>query len=284
MSQSYTIGVDRKGDHFYTAQVARDTGRPEVRSLVRFNCRQIHENNDLDGANVVLSVPDHQVLAKRLRLDDIDAPDFRDRCTFELAQAMFEPEDAFRFDLLAIADSHYQLGLIYRREQLDNMLSEYSPGAEPTQVGYLVRAAALGRGYLSFCRQVPGELIALADFTDNLASICLIRHRQVVELAFLTLEEGDLSSDADIKRTTIEFKTVVNFKLSSCADRGISLPLAALVLNGDRIDSRVRNVFAEYFPVGVSAPEIHRGFFHEQVDVNEIPLGSYLVALGLTVN
>ncbi len=284
MSGLRTIGIDRRGNDLYRACVTCDAGRPEVLALDRFDRGELHESRHLDGEKLVLSVPDSQVLVKRLRLSEHDGPDIRERCRFELAQSVLEPENMFQFDLLAANDDHCRLGLIYRRERLENLLPEYHLEGEPAGVEYLIRAAALGRGYLSFCRQIPGELVALVDFTDDLASICFVHHKRLVELTHLVLGGADLSSESSLKRIAVELRTVVNFKLASFADRGTNLPLAGLVLNGSQVDERVQAIFVEYFPVGVSTPEIHLGFIGDTVDLKGVSPENYLVALGLTVN
>ena len=283
MKGSFTVGIDRRGDRFYAVKVTANAGRPKVTGIHEYS------QNDPEGItlshddSVAISVPDDQVLVKSLNLDADSSIDMHARGCFELAQSMLEPETMFRFDVLDTNNSQWQLGLVYRQEHLDRQRSEYC-GDQITDVTYLVRAAALGRGYLAFARQAPGELIALADFSGGLVSICFIQGRQLVSLAHVILGESALASEETLEKTVMEFRTVVNFRLASLADRGMTLPLSTLLLSGNQIDQNVRDGFARYFPAGIGTPEINPGFLSADVSIDGTPLEHFLVAMGLTVN
>ena len=150
--------------------------------------------------------------------------------------------------------------------------------------GYLARAAALGRGYLTFGRRVPGELVALADSDGRTFSICLVYRSEIVSLARLDLREPSADIADPPERTALELKTVINLKLAGLSGNGINLPLSALILNGIPQGTEVWEAIAQYFPAGMTTPEINQGYLSEGLACEDDSAEGYLVALGLTVN
>lgn len=283
MSPLTVVGIDRRGNSCYAVRVTESTGRPEVHSVVCHD--DDHRPDDFlsDHDRVVLSVPDDLVQVKSLCLNHSDPIDIRARARFELAQSLLEPESEFLFDILITDESDQLLGLIYRYRRLEELQSEYGVN-NFNGVSYLIRAAALGRGYLAYARQVPGELVALVDFDGRLASICLIYRRRIVGLAHLATGHPDHASDEELSRMAAEFRTVLNFKLASLANQGVSLPLSELLLSGAGTDNRFQDMLKSHFPTGVGRPELNTGYFGDKVTAGDVPLSNYLVALGLIVN
>lgn len=283
MNRLAVVGIDRRGNSCYAVQVSESAGRPEVHSVVCYKNDHVPENLLSDQNRVVLSVPDDQVQVKPLSLSHSDPIDVSDRARFELSQSLLEPESEFLFDILVSDQSDRMMGLIYRKHGLEELQSEYGI-TNLSEVSYLIRAAALGRGYLAYAREVPGELVALVDFDGRLASICLIYRRRMVGLAHIVSGSLDHASDEELSRLAAELRTVMNFKLSTLANQGISLPLSELLLSGSGNDNRLRATLQPHFPTGVGQPELNTGYFGERVAAGEVPLSDYLVALGLIVN
>jgi hypothetical protein len=283
MNGTVAVGIDRRGDSFYAVKMTTTGGRTEVAGFYEYSPNDPQGITFSPGDSVAISVPDDQVIVKPLNLDADGQIDVHACGCFELAQSMLEPETAFRFDVLDTDSSHWQLGLVYRRQRLDQQRSEYC-GDRATEVTFLVRAAALGRGYLAFARQAPGELIALADIAGALVSICFIQDRQLVGLAHSVLDEAAFASDETLEKMAMELRTVVNLGLASLAGRGITLPLTTLLLSGKQIDQRVSDAFTRYFPSGINAPEVNLSFLSRDARIETTPPEHFLVAMGLTVN
>jgi hypothetical protein len=283
MNQLTVVGIDRRGNSCYAVRVSESTGRPEVHSVVCYENDHFPENFLSDHDRVVLSVPDDQVQVKSLCLNHSDPIDICERARFELTQSLLESESEFSFDFLISEESDRLLGLIYRSHRLEELQSEYGVD-NLSEVSYLIRAAALGRGYLAYAREVPGELVALVDFDGRLASICLIYRRRIVELAHIVSGPLDHASEEEQSRLAAELRTVLNFKLATLANQGISLPLSELLLSGTGTDNRLRDMLQPHFPTGVGKPELNTGYFGEKVATEEVRLSNYLVALGLIVN
>ncbi|HUV30636.1 MAG TPA: hypothetical protein VMY05_06090 [Acidobacteriota bacterium] len=283
MNRTSVVGIDCRDGRLYLARVVHGGGRPEVDSLSTLSRDEISEGCIRDGDRLILSVPDNMVLVKALHLDRTDPVALDRRVYFELGRSVLEPETEFLFDALIPEDLPLQLGLIYRRERLRDLLAECGCSGQDN-VGYLVRAAALGRGYLTFCRPASGELVALVDIAPSLVSICILYRRRLVCLAHLADSAGRQATDETINKLAIECRTIVNFKLAALADVGITLPLSSVVLSGADAGERVRDVFSRRFSACVSGPEINRAFFTESTAGADVDPEQYLVALGLAVN
>ncbi|MFZ5980536.1 MAG: hypothetical protein ACOYVF_07865 [Candidatus Zixiibacteriota bacterium] len=283
------IGLDCRREFFYTARVQTGLGRPEVHALVRFKKGQLPEYQLLQESEIYFCVPDDEVIVKKVRVSKSNIAAIEQLVEFELSRSMLDSEDNFRFSYLPVGNSDSYLGFVYRRHHLEEMtrflgldLSERSL----TSGGYLIRAAALGKGYLNFCRPVSEELVCLADINDRIVSICFLYKNRIINLGYMNLAAGAFDSDSSIRKAAIDFKTLVNFKLSALSENGVTVPLSGLVMCGDGLDTKIRTIFAEFFPVGVAAPSVIGEYFvgNEVRQRFEIPLEKYLVALGLAVN
>jgi hypothetical protein len=249
--------------------------------------RSGQESSDFLGeGGTVLSVPDSEVMVKLLCIGDENSESATDRLEFELAQCLLEDEENFEFRFHPVDDRGTYLGLVFRREALENLSLERGlpEHKEDGCFDFQLRSLALGRGYLTFCKKEEGELICLVDLSDAAASICLVHQQNVVDLAHLPLAGRDLSSEREQQRLAVDLKTMLNFKLSVLRDRGISQPLAALILSGEHVDAEFRRVAQGYFPMGVRPPQVHPGFLDESLKGASVSTELFLVALGLTVN
>ncbi|UCC43774.1 MAG: hypothetical protein JSU65_11715 [Candidatus Zixiibacteriota bacterium] len=279
MSDPAVSGIDRRSEFLYLAEVVEPSVRPNVRRLERFRPRAGSDEMDVVAENLRLAVPDVEVIFKHLSLIGSDPRSLDARGRFELTRSVLEPENDYCFDLLCSSKHNRQVGLIYRHDRLAELTGYYGVKGDVTG-RYLARAAALGSGYLTFSRRVPGDLVALADYDGRLFSICLICKNEIVSLARLDLPVPDTSPE----RTALELKTVINLKLADLAGSGINLPLSALILNGIPEGTEVWEAVARYFPAGITTPEINRGYLSENTACGNEAAEDYLVALGLTLN
>lgn len=284
------VGLDQRDGRCHLAGVEQQTGRAEIKALVSVESEQVASHQLLGGGCIVYAVPDELVMVKKISLGDI-TPDLADSAArFELAQSLLEDEREFYFDIISTGSGNQFLGTITRRQRANQLITAVLPGdpnhARVDKKRYpftcRARAVALGKGYLAFCHRDAGELICLADFTEHLVSVCFVRHNNLVGLDRLKISGFDLSTDTGIGRMAVEFKTMVNFKLTSLFDNGVTVPLAALLINHDP-GSRVAEALSVYFPNIIGVPRINTGFFSDPSVADTTHLPDYLVALGLTV-
>jgi hypothetical protein len=279
------IGLDQRQGAVYAARVEHKTGRPEVKVLA-----VVDEGSDLpaellENGRAVVAVPDNEVTVKRITLpvNDVNHLDLKIR--FELAQSQLEDEEDFCFDIISTGRLNGFLGVIIRRTALSEIRSRLigSTTAGESDAGWRVRAAALGRAYLAFCRREGGELVCLADFNGPLASLCFVFRDHIVALAHLALARFDLTTPDGVRSAVVELKTVLNFRLAALFQEGITLPLSGLIVCGEAAGEEFRSTLGEFFPAGITSPNINSGFFTDPSQLASHPPDSFLVALGLTV-
>ncbi|TET93691.1 MAG: hypothetical protein E3J26_05910 [Candidatus Zixiibacteriota bacterium] len=293
-SNRITMGIDYRSGRYYTARVRQEASERKVTALVTATESELKEHQALEGEDIIFSVPDNEVVVKNLRLSQADKWNTDLLARFELSQSLLDDENEFCFATLSIGQPNRCLGLVTRRRNLEqltgSLLSSLNPAALLPK--YEMRAIALGKGYLNFCHPEQGELVCLADFGDNVASICFMSGGNIIGLAHLPRGQFDLSgpaltglnSEPGLKKMAVEFKTVVNFELPSLFKEGVAPPLSALIVSGDGSDSPVKSALGQHFQVPVTAPRIDKRFLQKEPAVVEGTLEDYLVAMGLTVN
>lgn len=278
------IGIDYRDGLFYVARVDHRSGRPEVKALVRFERDHFGAHALLEGGTTVFSVADDIVVAKRVAISD-NGRDANLKVRFELSQAILEDESLFYFDVLPTARTGCYLGLMIRKERLladfANLLNRQQSTLGEAQ--HLIRAAALARGYIGFCRQTGGELICLADFNGSLLSLALMYREQVIDLTYMDLGKFDLVAAPGLEKMAIDLKTVINYRISMLFAEGITVPLSALLIAGDRANQDTVKTLRRFFSIDTELPKVNPGFFSNPQALAEIPLEKYLVALGLAV-
>ena len=279
------IGIDLRGGLYYAARIEEGAGRPDIKALARFERAHLADHELLKGGRVVMSVPDNRIVIKRIGLPENES-DPAAKAKFELSQMLLEDEKEFLFDLIDTGRNNQYLGLIVRREQIDACFSRYSGELFTTSdnTDYRMRAAALAKGYLTFCRPVGGDLVCLADFNDESVSIVFVFRGRTIGFTHASLENLDLSVESDLQKMAIDFKTVINFALASLFEQGVTTPLSALVVSSDGPNGEITSALKTYFSIEIATAEINPGFLAERGDVAAIPMEKYLVALGLTIN
>ena len=283
---SVRIGVDCRGELMYAARVCHDGMRPQVKALVRLSRTHPKEHELLDDGEIVLAVPDDQVIVKRLVLPDAPSSDRPERARFEMSQAVLEDESLFQFDTVDTGQKDRLLGLIMRQESLLHLSGRNTGGlfAERQPLSYRMRAVALGRGYVEFCRPQAGELVCLVDFHDQLASVCFVCQKHVLAVSHMGLDNSGRRNLSDLPRLAMELKTLVNLQISLLFSEGITVPLSTLVVTGEGVNQRLMEALSQHFPGGVRTPEIYSGFFADPSKLNQIPIDNYLISLGLTID
>ncbi len=285
-SNRNNLGIDYRSGRYYTARVCESDAGHKVTALVTTAKSELNVRRTLENGDVIFSVPDNEIMVKRLNLTETNEWNSDILARFELSQSLLDDEGEFYFAALSTGQTNRCLGLVTRRRSVERLAGSLLslPDLAGQSLRCEMRAVALGKGYLNFCHPEQGELICLADFGDNIVSICFVSGTNVIGLAHLPFSRFDLNSEQGIKRMAVEFKTVVNFELPSLFERGVTSPLSALIVTGHGGDGSVKSALEEHFRFPVTALRIDRRLLGVSPAVVEEPLEDYIVAMGLAAN
>ena len=284
MNNAISIGIDNRDGVYFAARVDRHTGRPEVKALMRFDADHFNGHHLLEGGQIVVSIPEEQIMLKKIHLSNNENSILK--AQFELSQSLLDDPDQFVFDTIETELDSYYLGLIIRKEILKQNVDPFirQNGDQTISVKATIRAAALARGFLIFCRNNTSDLGAVVDFNKNSASIAFFYKQKIIDLVGFPTAKYDLTNQESLQNMGVELKTILNFKLSSFFENGITLPLSTLYALGEDMDSDSVKLLQEQLKIEVIRPEVNTGFLANRQNSSDIPLEKYLVALGLTVD
>lgn len=278
-----TIGIDNRDGTYFVARVDQTKGRPDIKALIRFDEEHFNGHHLLEGNRIVVSIPDNQIMIKYMQLPNSDNADLKVR--FELETALGETSDNYLFDIIPTKLDNYYVGLTVRKEITQTLIKPFvkQNGDINFSTGGTMRAAALARGFLTYCQQSGGELGAIVDFGNRTASVAFYYKQQIVDLCRLPLEINYFNDTDTFQKIIIDIKTLLNFKLAALLEKGISIPISKIFVIGEFLDEKMIENLHKNLKIEIARPEIHTGFITEQNKNHEIPLDKYLVALGLTV-
>ena len=276
------IGVDCRDGVYYVARVEHRAERPLVTALHTCDSNSLAACEALHDGQVIVAAPDDLVLVKAVRPDCAGRVDRRKQVFFELSQSLLDPVDDFLLDAFPTGLDGLMLGSAVRRSTLRTaVLDPFAAASGLTgESPCLLRAAALGRGFHRFAVREGGDFLVLLDFTRQLVSLCLVHAGQPVSFGHIAAARFDRADQHDCDRLAIELKTLVDFKLMSLFEYGLTLPLAGLVVAGTEEDDPVMAALGKYFSVRVAPARFNAGFFSGPMDADVRP-GDFLVALGL---
>jgi hypothetical protein len=275
------IGVDCRDNLYYAARLNYSGGRPDVKALLRLDKENLKNHHLLKGDNLIFSINDDKVTFKKIQIDKNDEM-LNEKVNFELAQSMLDDESNFIFDHIESYDTNKIIGMVVNRSGIEKIISDHS-FAKTAKVGFLARSLGLAKGYMTFCRQTGGELIALLDFNAPIVSIAFIYKNKIIDLAHVKMDNQNIDDESRLNQLAVEIKTMLNFKQASFSDEGVSIPLSAIVVSGYDFDDPMFKKFKDSFNLPLSHPEINPAYFDRNRDTQQIPLEKYLVALGLAV-
>jgi len=286
MSNQTTIGIDCRSDLYYIAQVQHGQSECKITDLKTVTQSDLSDNVALEGANIIMAVPDNKVVIKNLHISGAARWDRDMLAQFELSQTLLDDENEFCFAALNTGNAKRYLGIMTRRRELEQIANSLfsSLGAFARSLKYEMRAVALGKGYINFCHSEQRELVCLTDFYNNAASIAFIFEQNIIGVAFLPTGRFDPETEEGLKKMAVELKTVISFKLASFFEEGIVPPLSTLLVSGNSSDNQIINILKQHFQIAVTKPRTDNRFLAETLTVKDVVIEDYLVAMGLTVD
>jgi hypothetical protein len=279
-------GLDQRGDKYFIATTSSESGRLVVERLEETTSACDAAQSLPEGDCLRLAVSDLRTLVKTIRMSDTDTVNLRERLQFELIQSLLDDAEAFCFDYVATGVPERHLGLVWRKKHLEELTQQLGL-TWPSNNGHIsfqVRSIALGRGYLAVCNGHDDNLTVLVDLAGESASLCYLYNRHIVDIASIPLSRHDLTTASGRRRLGVDLRTLMNYRLSMLLDAGVSVPLSGLLLTGESVNEVLLAAVQESFPVEVSVPKPHEGFFGALDDDARRALPLCLTALGLTVN
>ncbi len=278
------IGLDLRDDLIYAARVKNGVARPEIKALIRLKREFPLEHRLLENGDIVIGISDELAMIKHIYVPQDAQYNKNELGKFEMIQSLLEDESNFQFETINTAYDNDILGYIVRKNSLENISESFNSDLlKNKKLKYCLRSLALANGYIAFCHRDAGDLICLADISNSIISICFIYKSQPIELTYLDINNLDQEKDDFPDKFALEFKTIINFKLASIFEKGITLPLSTLNITGEKADQNLIIAMQKYFNIEIAQPKINSGFFTDPSQINKIPIHNYLISLGLSV-
>ena len=278
-------GIDVIGTDCLSARVGIVDSTSKILSVSRFAGTEMTNALTSETGAVVLSVPDESVIFKNVSLPQYSTENREKLAHFELKRMLLEKPEEFCCDIIQTDQPARLLAIVARKERLEQIWKSVNPAAGNgnNREGFLVRSIALGRGFLKFCTNHTDRLVCLADFTRERVSLCFVLGKSIMAPASFGRSQYDLESESGLARIAAELKTIINFKLSELADRGINISLSKLIICGGKLTELKKLMIASRLMVTMEEPIFNRALMDSSVIESDIPLSDYLVSLGLTV-
>ncbi len=278
-------GIDIIGEDCLSARVRVENSVLKILSVSRISGTEMTNALKTETGVVVLSVPDESVIFKIVSLPQNSTDNQEKVVQFELKCMLLEKPVEFCYDIIQTDQHARLLAVIARKEKLEQIwksvyLAEEN-GIHPE--GFLARSIALGRGFLNFCTNSIDRMVCLADFARDRVSLCFVLRKSIMAPASFDRSQFDLESEWDLSRIAAELKTIINFKLSELADRGINISLSKLIICGGKLTELKKLMIASRLMVPMEEPIFNRAMMDSSVIESELPLSDYLVSLGLTI-
>ncbi len=282
-STSTTVGIDRRKEQMYLARVRHTETGHWVTDLVKVPASALARCGLLSEQEIVLAVPDHEVRVKRFRLEQpLRRWDPDDVVRFELALTLLDTPEPYSYDQTAASPYGRSVAVVGRREKLLQVSESYlSPAlAAAKNIGYQMRALALGKGFLKFCAHQDQDLVCLIDFGTEGASIVLIQNHAIVDVAYLSTARLDCRVPDWLRLLAGELRTVVDFRIASLPESAVRDVTPAFLISGD---CQLREALQAQLPYHVDAPRLDSHRLASGLAEESVQLGDFVVALGLTI-
>ncbi len=279
------IGIDLQREKYYLAQARQDSDCFHITALKKGRITELNVEGEQDS-HFTLALPDKEVMVKRLFLNRQKGWDTELQVQFELTQSLLENgKDNFAFDTLATGLKERYLGLLTRQRNVEKPIPA-AAGLPSPALTYEMRAVALGKGFLHFCRHNPEELTAIADFYDEGISLCFVYNSHIVDVAYLSTAYLPEKNETDPTQITAELKTVISFRTATLAEAGTPPHLSALFISGLSVETPLEEALKRQFqPLPVTSPVLKSEVLSEEIlERSSGNLEEFLVALGLAVD
>ncbi len=282
---SIRTGIDIVGDDCLAARVGINNSAPKILFVSRFTRIEMANVLKSESGAILLAVPDESVILKNIPIPQNSTGNREELAKFELKQMLVDKSEEFCCDIIETDSSDRLLAIIARKAKLEQIW-KYVYTVEENGIhaeGFLVRSLALGRGFLKFCTNNTERLVCLADFARDRVSLCLVLGENIMEPASFDRSQYDPETESGLARIAAELKTIINFKLSEMADRGVNASVAKLIICGGKLTELKKLVVASRLMIPIEEPIFNRTLIDGSIIESNLLLSDFLVSLGLTV-
>ncbi len=275
-------GIDLQNNQATIVKLRTDSGRSEV---VTWETVEVINLTDylIEYSNAHIALPDRLINIHTVNMTYPHGVDITSAVAFEIRESILCDSDEYLIDVISGKDHNHHVGLIIRRQQLEDfLLQEYDLSHKDIQqLRFSSRLVAQVRGWLDFCHSTNGEFVAYLDISDRYISVALVYHCSIVDLFVLPFQLSKTISTDEISHILPELKTLLDFHLASLFDSGINLPLISVVISGGNLSDAVIAIIAEELDITVERPKMNLGYFNQTEKPTQAHTSSILSALGL---
>jgi hypothetical protein len=234
---------------------------------------------DREG-ELYLAVPESDAIIKKVGIVTDRSLDPDRLAQFELAASLLDDPDRYYLESCESDCSDGRIAVAYDRSRIDSEVASVQEKLiKPS--GFRLRSWALALGYLNYCRQEGGALIALADVSRSRASFCLLRGRSPVDIGLVTDESAhDDVGPLSCRPLLTDLAATIQYRLGRDASRQ-DIPLSLLLLSGSMADDNLAAEAEAILKVKTKLPTVRKELFTDETSVDA---GKYLTCLGLTVD
>ncbi|UCD18488.1 MAG: hypothetical protein JSV44_06160 [Candidatus Zixiibacteriota bacterium] len=232
-------------------------------------------------SDLYFSVPESDVIIKRVVLPDEKYLDPRKLAVFEFSAMLLDDPDRYYIEVHDLIGGKEKLVVGYHQNCIDQQVSFFSERLiKPA--GFKLRSLALADGYRYFCNPEGGELICLVDITANRASYCFLRDNRPALLGSLRGRKVESGGESNYHgKFIIDLAATLQFQASALFKSGHSVPLSRILVSGNPVSEELLTQIEQRLNVSTGFPSPKTALFRSAV----VPeAGRYLVSLGLTVD
>lgn len=278
-------GIDLNGADYLTAQVEKQESGLKVLALSKISRGDLSRSLLSENSPMVISLSDESVMFKNVFIPDNFSGSEEKILRFELKHSILDEPGEICYDLINTSDNSRPVAIAAHKSRVENLaqLIRNNESQANSPEGFLPRSVALGRGFIQFCSNDTERLVCLTDFSQENVPICLVLGNSIVALGYFDRKSFELDSEFGLNRLAAELKTVINFKLSELAARGITVELSRMVICGSVLNDIQKQTIAAKLSAQLEEPIFERVLLDRPVLDTHLPVSDFLVSLGLTV-
>ena len=275
-------GIDIDGERVRIAGRTLAAGREAVDTIIDVEVDRLDENIIDREAELYLAVSESDAIIKRVDVISDRSLDPDRLAQFELAASLLDDPGRYYLESCESDRTDGRIAIAYDRSLVDGEVALVQEKLiKPS--GFKLRSMALALGYLHYCRQEGGALIALVDICPGRASFCLLRGHSPVDIGLVTDDSAarDNADSTSCRALLTDLAATIRYRLGRSSGSRQDVPLSLVLLSGSMADDNLAAEAEAILRVKTKLPTVKRELFADDTSVNA---EKYLACLGLTVD